>query len=176
MKMKTAEKIFITAGLVIILCISGGVYLDNKVDKVLEKSSSLGAFLTELNSAEKSSTMPNADNSTNTDQEDQSGGKNSLSTESPPSSASDLVFDDSIEAIIQTKLDKPIERKDKIKVALILIRRLSVDEITYFYDLITLGNYTSEDIRRARAILSDNLNEEEMETLRSLAKKYDFTP
>ncbi|HPF45000.1 MAG TPA: hypothetical protein PKV15_09900 [Syntrophomonadaceae bacterium] len=173
--MKTTEKIFITIGMVLILFICGGVYINNKVDKLMENSRGLGVFLTEQNAADETS-KPNhiADPSNN--QESQTGGKTSIPPGNIEPSASDLVFDDSIEAIVQSKLNKPIERKDKIKVALILIKRLSVDDITYFYDLITLGKYTDEDITRVHKILASNLNEEEMETLRSLAKKYGFTP
>ncbi len=174
--MKATEKIFIAIGMVLILFISGSVFINNKVDKMLENSRGLGVFLAEQNAVDETSKPNHTADPSNHNQESQTEGKTAIMPGSTEPSASNLVFDDSIEAIVQSKLSKPIERKDKIKVALILIKRLSVDDITYFYDLITLGTYTDEDITRARKILSSNLNEEEIETLRSLAGKYGFTP
>ena len=173
--MKTAEKIFIIVGLVIILFVSGGVYVNNKIDRLFENVGGLEVILTEQNAAgENSATTPGTESNSN--QENSFEGKEYTAGKKPTPSASDLIFDEGIEAIIQTKLNKPIERKDKIKVALILIKRLSVDDVTYFYDLITLGNYTSEDIRHARAILSANLNNEDKETISIIAEKYGLTP
>lgn len=171
--MRSIEKIFIAAGLVIILLVSGGIYANNKFNRLFEHMGMMGVILSEENPAGHLSPEP----------QDQPGPDGKISNTEDKgvtpdrnpsaSSADDLIYDEDLEAIIQTKLDKPIERKDKIKVALILIKNLSIDDMTYFYDLITLG-YTKEDIRRARTILSANLNEEDMEILRSMADKYGF--
>ena len=173
--MKTVEKIFIISGLLIILLFSGAVYVNNQIDRLLENVGGLEVILTEPNATgENSITAPGAESNSN--QENRPAGKDYATGKKPTPSASDLILDEGIEAIIQSKLNKPIERKDKIKVALILIKRLSVDDITYFYDLITLGNYTNEDLRHARNILSANLNNEDQETLRIIAEKYGLTP
>ena len=170
--MRSIEKIFIAAGLVIILLVSGGIYANNKFNRLFEHMGMMGVILSEENPAGHLSPEP----------QDQPGPDGKISNKDnkgfkierrPSASADALIYDEDLEAIIQTKLDKPIERKDKIKVALILIKNLSIDDMTYFYDLITLG-YTKEDIRRARTILSANLNEEDMEILRSMADKYGF--
>lgn len=165
--MKTIEKVFIVAGLVIILLVSGGIYINNKLNRLFDNTGMIGVILSEESSVRDEVIESNPD------EKPESGRQGSKIENQPSVSAEDLIFDDDIEAIVQTKLDKPIERKDKIKVALILIRNLSVDEISYFYDLLTTG-YTKEDIRKVRAILSANLNAEDMEVLRSMAAKYGF--
>lgn len=174
--MKGIEKVFISVGLLAIIIVSGVVYVNSKVDKVLEHPGRLGVLLTAIDPVENPA-VPEEDIKTlETVPENPAGGQVSVSPEKPQPSASDLVFDDNIEAMIQNRLDKPIERKDKIKVALILLKRLSTEEIIYFYDLITLGEYSDKDIRRAQNILADKLNDDEIATLKSMTKKYGFTP
>jgi hypothetical protein len=171
--MKSVEKIFIAASLVIILLVSGGIYVNSKLNRIFEHIGMVGVILSEGDPARGPSAEPGEGSSPDgkiINRDD----KGSAQERTPTvSSAEDLLYDEELEAIIQTRLDKPIERSDKIKVALILIKNLSVDEITYFYDLITLG-YNKDDIRKARTILSANLSEEDMEILRSMADKYGF--
>jgi len=174
--MKSIEKVFITIGILVIVIISGAVYVNSKVDKILEHPGRLGALLTAIDPVEIPMAPEEDPHTPGTGQENLSGGQVSVTPEKPQPSASDLVFDDNIEAMIQNRLDKPIERKDKIKVALILLKRLSTEDIIYFYDLITLGEYSDKDIRRAQNILTDKLNEDEIATLKSMTKKYGFTP
>lgn len=171
--MKSVEKIFVAASLVIILLVSGGIYVNSKLNRIFDHISMVGVILSEGDPASSPSAEPREGSSL--DGKSSGSDHKGFPTQKTPtaSSAEDLLYDEELEAIIQTRLDKPIERSDKIKVALILIKNLSVDDITYFYDLITLG-YTKEDIRRARTILSANLSEEDMEILRSMADKYGF--
>ena len=175
--MKGIEKVFISIGLLVVILISGAIYVNNKVDKLLENPDRLGVLLSAAD-LQGTPQMPEekADSSNPSDKNNTSGDSPSITPGEKQPSASDMVFDESIEAMIQTKLNKPIDRKDKIKVALILIKRLSVDDITYFYDLITLGNYTNEDIRKARNILTTKLSEDEIQTVRKMTEKYGFKP
>ncbi len=168
--MKKIEKLFIVAGLVIILLVSGGIYMNNKLNRLFDNAAFIGVILSEASPVKEEAVVessPDEETGSTQTRPDYN------TTPRPSVSAEDLLHDEDIEAIIQTKLDKPIERKDKVKVALILIRNLSADDITYFYDLITTG-YTKEDIRKVRAILSANLNAEDMEVLRSMTVKYGF--
>lgn len=168
--MKKIEKIFIAVGLIIILLICGATYANNKLNHLFDNWGLIEAILSQ-EGLPQSDPLPVAVPGA---EEPEAGPKGSAPQNQPSLSAEDLLNDEDIEAIIQNKLSKPIEQKDKIKVALILIRNLSTDDIIYFYDLVTSG-YTRDDIRQVRAILTANLSKEDMEILRSMAVKYGFS-
>lgn len=45
--MKKIEKLFIVAGLVIILLVSGGIYMNNKLNRLFDNAAFIGVVLTE---------------------------------------------------------------------------------------------------------------------------------
>lgn len=73
---------------------------------------------------------------------------------------------------IQKKVDKPIEKKDLINAATIILKNLSVEEINYIYKVGKKNSYTKEELQKVREILTTNLSDDDIEVLRSLGGKY----
>lgn len=73
---------------------------------------------------------------------------------------------------VQSKLDRPVEKKDLIKAGVIILRKLDTDEIQYLYTVGKKGSPTREELIRSREILLNKLTSEDINTLRQLGGKY----
>lgn len=76
---------------------------------------------------------------------------------------------------VQKKIDKPIEKKDLINAAKIILENLSLEEINYLYKIGKKDTYTKEEYQKAREILITNLSDKDIEVLCSLGRKYGKT-
>jgi len=72
---------------------------------------------------------------------------------------------------VQQQVDKPIEKSDLLEAGLIVIRKLSPDEINFMFGF-SDNSYTTEELTEVRKVLLSKLNDKDIKTLRSLGQKY----
>lgn len=93
-----------------------------------------------------------------------------LDTKAPskaePSSSNQVIANS-----VQEQLDKPIEKSDLIEAGIIILSKLSQEEINFMFGF-SDKSYSNEDLKAARAILLSKLSEKEIRTLRALGQKY----
>ncbi|MDD4548887.1 MAG: hypothetical protein PHT79_03910 [Syntrophomonadaceae bacterium] len=80
--------------------------------------------------------------------------------------------DNEIVRSVQSKLDRPVEKKDLLKAGVIILRKLDTDEIQFLYNVGKSSSPTREELILSREILLGKLTSEEINTLRQLGGKY----
>ncbi len=176
-RMRRVEKIFIAAGLAVIVLISCGFYVNYQLDHLVKSLNQPGLLFADSTESgignqggsSNSYVSGSSEHSTRTSgqisgssQDESPGQKNTSETPSNKSIASG----------VQSKISKPIEKGDMIKAGLIILRKLNSDEISYLYSVGNKDSHTPEEREKVRAILLTKLNNEDIQTLKSLGDKY----
>jgi hypothetical protein len=73
---------------------------------------------------------------------------------------------------VEQKLGQPVDKKDLVKAGMIVMRKLTWDEITFLYNAGNKPKQSPEELRQAREILKAKLTAEELATLMELGGKY----
>lgn len=73
---------------------------------------------------------------------------------------------------INEQISKPIEKKDMLSVGVVLMRKLSRDEINWLYQVGTSGNPKAEDLKKAKDLLQTRLSNDELKSFEAMAAKY----
>lgn len=73
---------------------------------------------------------------------------------------------------VQEQINKPLEKKDLLNAAVIILKKLSWDEIEYLYQSGSKASRTAEEERKIRSILLAKLSPEDTKVLRELGAKY----
>lgn len=75
-------------------------------------------------------------------------------------------------AEVQARLNRPVNRKDLIKVGLILVGSLSREQLDYVYEVGRKDRPSREELIQVRDILLNNLSPEDIAALRELGGSY----
>lgn len=73
---------------------------------------------------------------------------------------------------VMAKVGRPIDKTDMVKAGLIILKRLSGEEISYLYNVGRKGSMTADERVKVRKILSTKLSDDDVTTLKALGKKY----
>ena len=102
-----------------------------------------------------------------------SGNTSGTTTPSKPSSPTgQTVSQQDIASGIEQKLGRPLEKKDLLNAGMIVMRKLTWDEITFLYNTGKKSNPSSAELKQAREILKGKLSSDELVTLKALGGKY----
>lgn len=159
MKRKTVW--FIVIGVLINLLLVGGIVINSQLNRlasswVLPADSSFSA-----NPGDQDDAGDNHDTSSNTP-----GQRTKTSLHR------NLVSEDELVDGVANRVGRPLEKKDIMRVGLILVRRLSWEEIDYFYEVGQKAHPSSEEIARVKTLLNGRLTDKEMQTLQDMGSKY----
>lgn len=175
--MKSKRRLAIIAGVLIFIISGTGIYVNYQLNHALDQT---GIFLQDkdsgaagssetklaevfgdesgfLNGSEKpaAKTKNSSAASDNNAQLDSSRSKNEIQV-----------------ADIQKKVGKPIAKQDILKAGLILVRKLSPEELRYLKNVAMQNSYSREEYLQSQKILLNNLSKDDINTLKKLGKKY----
>jgi len=72
----------------------------------------------------------------------------------------------------EKKIGQPIEKIDVLKAGVILMRKLSTEDISYLSKVARKGSYSQEEYQHSQEILLSSLSVEDINALKKLGKKY----
>ncbi|MGE5458878.1 MAG: hypothetical protein ACM3NJ_00350 [Methanobacterium sp.] len=176
--MKTKQKIFVAVGLLIIIVVSAGIYINYQLDHLVASLSKPGILFTDVdyNPPTDEVGADASDNGTNTSGEptDVKNGTASVNTPSGNASSGTVQNNDQGDIVngVQNKLNRPLEKKDVLKAGLIIIRRLNSSEISFLFRVGSKNSYTQEEFDQVRSILRTKLTNEDIAVLKELGRKY----
>ncbi|MDD4627394.1 MAG: hypothetical protein PHP87_10000 [Syntrophomonas sp.] len=100
---------------------------------------------------------------------DNSGGNShdNDSSSPPPSNNTQQIISD-----VQEQIEKPLEKKDLLKAGMLILQKLSWEEINFLYSVGTKEQRSVEEQKQTREILLKKLDAEEIAVLRELGTKY----
>ncbi|MGI6468689.1 MAG: hypothetical protein ACOX0Q_06740 [Syntrophomonadaceae bacterium] len=75
-------------------------------------------------------------------------------------------------AEIETRIQRPVDRKDLLKAAIILVGSLSREDLNYVYEVGRKPRPSKEEMLKVREILLTNLSAEDIAALKALGEKY----
>lgn len=173
--MSKKVKIFIAAIVVLNLMIGAGIYANHQLDKFIAILSNPGTDLSSLLQdlpSNNAGTAPNQD----PHQSGSSPSQNEPESEYPgnlPAAPDDGSPDqDQVIGDIEKRLGQSVDKKDLVKGAMILLRKLDSEEIRFLYEVGKKERQTQAELRKAREILTTKLNKEDLKVLRELGAKY----
>jgi hypothetical protein len=181
-KMSSKMKWFIALGILINVLLAGGIYANYRLDQVVSSLNRPGLLFadnqsqaTGVGSGEFAQQIDNGGYWNDTWNDGQGSGDaggtaggdgdGSGATVEKPSNLQ-------IANDVMAQVGKPIDKADMIKAGLIILRRLKIEEISYFYHVGRKGSMTADEKTKVRAILSAKLTDDDKETLRALGVKY----
>lgn len=169
--MQRKKRLFITIGILINLLLVAGIYVNYRLDKMVAHLNQPGVFMQEVPVNQEDS--PAADSGDkpagSTVRDDRRSTAPALP--SPQKKSSQLNGQD-IATGVQSKVNRPIEKKDLISAGLIVVRRLEWQEIDYLYRVGIKDKQSPEEIRQVRHILQSRLSPEEIKELQKMGRKY----
>jgi hypothetical protein len=176
--MQKKARLFVVLGTVLILVVVAGIYVNYKMDQVVKSINRPGVLFSDSNTY-----TPPLD--TDAGASDVGGeGSGSASSQQPPagkdeplppqssSSSSGKVEKDDIVKGVEQRVSRPVEKKDLFKAGLIIIRKLSWDEIEYMYDVGTKDSMSAAELKEVHRILRLRLSADEIQVMQELGRKY----
>ena len=88
------------------------------------------------------------------------------------STGADGCFADNITGAVQQKLDRPLDKKDLLQAGMVILRKLSSEEISYIYNIGIQDHYAREELWHIREILLAKLSPGDIRTLKEIGAKY----
>jgi hypothetical protein len=189
-ELRRQEKIFVTIGILLTVIICGGLYINHQLDRLVTAISRPGLLFVypedeTIFSPDKMPGVPGTEASLPDEQQpgshrpgddgDKSGSGVNIPTKNNAPEGSNSAgghLEHEITAAVQQKLDRPLEKKDLLKAGLVILRKLSTEEISYLYRIGTQDSYTREELQRVREILLAKLSPQEIRTLKEIGAKY----
>lgn len=172
--MQRKQLIFVTVGLLLIVAVSGGIYLYYQLDRVAKSLARPGIIYANIDAgAEMNDAVINGTAGDSNDYT--ASGSSSYKTPSYSSSSTGTLHTGANGAIVngvQQKVDRPIDNKDLIKAGLIVLQRLDSDEIAYLFRVGSQDKYTKEDLQQVQKVLKTKLTDEDIAVLKELGEKY----
>jgi hypothetical protein len=174
--MRNKPKILVMAGALIIVLVSAGIHISNQVShfpnqfgiSLLDQDKGapvLGVTkLLEAIEGESGSLQSNQDSNAKT-------GSLKVSETNPQADTSQNGNENLINHV-QNKIGQPIAKKDVLIAGLILMRKLSAEDISYLSRVAMKDSYSQEDYRKSQEILLKKLSADDINTLKKLGKKY----
>lgn len=169
-----------TVGLLLIVAVSGGIYLNYQLDRVVKSLSRPGILFTDAEPGAVADDI-DTDNTVDGSSKYTEPGSSSIAPGKMPgqaqsgSSSSGTLNAGANGAIVngvQQKVDRPIENKDMLKAGLIILQRLDSNEISYLFRVGSQDNYSKEDLQQVQKVLKAKLTDKDVEVLKTLGEKY----
>jgi hypothetical protein len=171
--MQKKARLFVTLGTVLILLVVTGIYLNYKMDQVVQSINRPGVLFSDTRSSTPPLTTDDAENPDilTSEPSAQIDGNEPLPRKHSLGSANKVEKDDIVSGV-QQKVSRPIEKKDLVKAGLVIIRRLSWEEIEYMYDVGSKASISAADLKKVHKILNSRLSAEEIKMMQDLGRKY----
>lgn len=175
--MKQKQRIFVAVGLILIIAVSGGIYVNYQLDRVVKSLSRPGILFVDTVSTigtgntETGSTAGGTGGNTDSDSSTSAPGKTHGGSSSSPGKI-DAGTQGAIVDGVEQKVGRPIENKDLLKAGLIILKRLDRNEISYLFQVGSQDNYTKEELQQVQKVLKSKLTEEDIAVLNALGDKY----
>jgi len=173
--MKPKAKITLMIGLFIIILVSSGIYLNNKLDPLLQQPGGfwLGQDVIGSNDSDTSSSVDQESEST--EGNEKAGVKAGVQSAAKSNNSqlnSSRTGNESLVTDLQKKVGQPIEKIDLLKASMILMRKLSAEDISYLSKVAMQNSYSQEDYQHSQEILVNRLSADDINTLKKLGEKY----
>lgn len=168
--MKFKQKLFVGISLFLILAVSGGFYVNSKLNNILSSLNQPGSAY-----MNPGSTSAAGEDSNGSGQAGPSVSGNSSVINGSSGNGSGAVSQPSKTDIAQgalSKVNRPVEKSDLVKAGFIVLHRLNSDEISYLYAEGMKDNHSQADLVKVRNILQAKLTPEELEEMEFLGYKY----
>jgi hypothetical protein len=167
-------------GCFLILAVVSGIYFNYKLDQVVQSLNRPGIVYMDAapeTGHEGKADIENPDindgvSSSPQPQGDTGGTMPSLYDSYMKGRTQGRIGKDDIVSGVQQQVSRPIEKKDLLKAGLIIIRKLSWEEIEYMYEVGTKASISSAELKEVHRILSSRLSEEEIQVMMELGRKY----
>lgn len=182
---KRKQVIFVTVGLVLIFVVSGGIYLNYQLDRVVKSLSRPGLLFVDTETTAgmddtditnpADGTSDGADSGSSSDIPGTSGTPGKIPGGSSASGTIDTGTQGVIVDGVESKVGRPIENKDLLRAGLIILKRLDRNEISYLFEVGSQDNYSKEDLQQIRKVLKSKLTDEDIAVLQALGSKYGKT-
>lgn len=174
--MKFKQKVFIVISMLLILGVSGAIYVNYKLDNLVARLNQPGVMYreTETPGSNAGGDVVSGSESGKTGSNSQTGVPGAPDGESGSSAgvSNSRPTNDDIVKGAASKANRPVEKGDLIKAGLIIIRRLDADEISYMYEVGMKEHQSAEDLAQVRKILKKKLTPEEIDEMQYLGEKY----
>lgn len=173
--MKFKAKLGIVIGCCIIIVLSSGIYLNYKLDNLLQQSGSLLLGQDIISSGDSSNIASAEQESKTAEKSGKAGVKTSLQTETSANQSQlnlSVADKQNLVSDIEDKVGQPIAKIDLLKVSIIAMRNLSAEDISYLSKMALQKSYSQEDYQQSREILIENLSAEDINTIQQIGKKY----
>ena len=174
--MKPKARITIIIGLFIIILVSSGMYLNNKLDHLLQLPGIAWLGQDATGSINSESKLPSVHQESGITEESGKSGIKAGVQSAAKSNHSQLDLsstgNESLVTDLQNKVGQPIEKIDMLKASMILMRKLSAEDISYLSKVAMMNSYNQEDYQHSQEILLNKLSTEDINTLKKLGRKY----
>ena len=159
------QKVFIAVSLLLIAVVTGGIVINQQLNKVLISINNIPVPTSESEPGDRNLSPAEENNHQDvTNNRDNYQAPHQYTGDSSNISQADLM------AAVQSQI--PITKTDMATIGIILLRNLSWDEITWIYQ-IAQGKITDkEEKARAKELLQMRLNDEDKKTIREIGSKY----
>jgi plasmid stability protein len=174
--MKFKQKLFVVIGLFLIAAVSGGFYVNYKLNNLVSSLNQPGSMYSDTGSgvsggdSDASGTDGVGQSGTSARSGNSSVVKNGSSGNSSGNASRPSNGDIASGAL--SKVNRPVEKEDLIKAGFIILRRLDSGEISYLYQVGMQENHSREQLLKARDILQAKLTAEELAEMQFLGAKY----
>lgn len=171
--MQAKIKNTIIFGLLIIVVVSCGIFMNYKLDLLMQQSGDILAANYPENLINNEA-APRGENKF-TAESSAAEAKNKIQSPAKPvnnhldssrAGSKNLIND------VQKKVGQPVEKLDIIKASVIIMSKLSAEDISYLTKVAMKDSYTQEDYQHSQEILLKKLSAEDIDTLKKLGEKY----
>lgn len=169
--MSGKKKVFIAVGILLNLVICAAIVANYELNKVVDKlNAPLLRDAIDNNGNSDGSASPDTNNSPTNQELDW---RNYTPEDGNQKNGGNTVPDKTqILDSVQNQINRPVEKADVLKAGMIVMRKLSSEEISYLYNLGTKSKRTPEEMAQAKEILTSKLSAEDIETLYNMGLKY----
>lgn len=172
--MKYKPGLMIIIGVFIIVMVSAGIYLNKQLSHLSQSGISLldqdkggSDCATELLETPEDISQSVQDNGNSAAK----AGSSKVSQNSPQAYTGQT-SNENLVTHVQKKIGQPIEKKDVLIAGLILMRKLSTEDISYLSKVAMKDSYSQEDYRKSQEILLQKLSADDIAALKKLGRKY----
>ncbi len=176
-RMRRKYKVFIVIGVLVNVVLCLGLYVNYKLDNLVAGLNVPGVLFRDVASplpGDITSESPDGNPSTVKPGEGGtvSPGVHVAPGQAPAGTAGTKPANTDIANSVLDKVNQPVEKSDLVKAGLVILKRLSSEEISYLYRVGNSKHQTHDELVRTREILLTKLSPEDIEVLQALGKKY----
>ena len=156
-------------GLFIVVLVSCGLYLNYKLDVLLQPPGSFLAGNYPGNLTGNEAVLQGENGITK--RRGPAAAKAGIKSEAKPDNTQ-LDSNENLVNDVQNKVGQPVDKIDLLKASMIIMRKLSAEEISYLSKVAMKDAYSQEDYQQSQEILLNKLSAEDINALKKLGKKY----